>query len=110
MPRGVGFLGPLSLEHRFRSPVVELLPPVPSNRAPPVVPNHRGRMKAQLPATLMEPPAEIDIIARDSKLRVEPFDCLEASAAIRHVASRQMLGLPIGQQNVRGVSGSMVDA
>src|SRR5207247_9133857 len=68
VPQAVVFLGPLALEHRLRPAVADLLAPVGAQRVAAVVPDHGGRMEAERPAGLLQPPAHIQLLARGAEL------------------------------------------
>src|SRR5215831_6110382 len=96
VPGSVIFFRPLALEHGLGAAVVHLLTKVFQHGAAAMVPNHRAGMEAELPAALLETPAEIDVVAGDAELRIKTIDRLETFAAISHVAAREMFRLAVG--------------
>ena len=69
-------------------------------RGPPVVPDHRGGAEADPPARVLEPPADVHVVAGHPERRVESTDRRERRAPERHVAARDVLGLGVRQQHV----------
>ena len=67
-----------------------------------MVPHHRGRAESQLEVSLAQPPARVDVVSSDAKLRIEAADLLESAAPKRHVAARDVLCLPVRQEHVHG--------
>ena len=55
-----------------------LLAQVGADRVAAVVPDHRRRAEAERPAALLQPPADVDVVAGHAELRVEPADRLAA--------------------------------
>jgi hypothetical protein len=49
-------------------------------------------MKAEAPASLLQAPANINVVAGDAENRVEASDRFQTGPAKRHVAPGQMLG------------------
>ena len=76
MPDGVVLLGPLAFQGGLGAAVVELLPPIAADRVAAAVPDHRRGVEAERPAALLEAPADVDVVAGDAELRVEPADGL----------------------------------
>ena len=97
MARDIIFLGPFFFQERFRFTVVVLLLPVSANLITSVMPNHRARTIAQRPALFLKPPANVDIVSRYAKLRIESADGFERGLAKSHVATGNMFGLTVGQ-------------
>ena len=60
------------------------------------MPYHGRGMKAQGSALLLEPPAEVDIIAGHPKLRIESADRLQRRLPESHVAAGNVLSGIIG--------------
>src|SRR5262249_31662508 len=104
VPGGVVLLRPLSLQQRFRSPVTHLLPPVRTYGVAAKVPDHRGGVEAERPSALLQSPADVDVVPRCAKLDVESADRLEARLAEGHVASGNVLGFPVGDEDVQGAA------
>src|SRR6516162_1858614 len=94
------FLRPFPLEHCFCLPIAELLFPVPADRIALVVADHGTRVEAERPAMLLEPPACVYVVAGRTELRVEAADSCECLLPERHVASRNVLRLAVGQKDV----------
>ena len=65
-----------------------------------MVPDDRRRTEAELPALVLQPPADVDIVARRPELRVEPANGHKGVPPEGHVAARDVLCLPIGEQHV----------
>src|SRR5262249_3067603 len=63
-----------------------LLMPVGLHLRSMVVPDQRGRRKANLPAARLQPPADIDVIARAKIDWIEPPDREKRFAPKRHIA------------------------
>ena len=83
---------PFLLEKRLGPPVADLLAPVGTDGVAAVMPDHGRRMKAERPAALLQPPADVDIIAGGAEARIEAADGLEGLSAEGHVASGNVLG------------------
>src|SRR5215212_1519468 len=77
----IEFLRPLPFKHRFRFAIAHLLFPIRVNRIAPMMPNHRRGNKAQVPTGLLQPPADIHVIASNTKLRIESTYGLESGFA-----------------------------
>src|SRR5689334_13251958 len=71
LPGAVVFLGPLFLQQGLSPPVPPLLLPVMAYRVAPVMPDNRRRVESERPATLLQPPTHVDIVAGDAELLVE---------------------------------------
>ena len=66
-----------------------------------MVPDDGGRAEGELVSTPEQPPAAVDIIARDAELRIEAAYQLERPPSKRHVADRDVLShrrLPHGHR------------
>src|SRR5439155_26731200 len=85
MAQGRVLLGPAPFEKRLRPAVVPLLTPIGLDGVAPAVPDHRRRAIAQRPPSLLEAPAEVDVVARNAELRIEAADCFQAFLAKGHV-------------------------
>src|SRR5678815_281740 len=105
MPRGVVLLRPLLLQQGLRLSVTPLLSPKSGNRASAMMQNHRARRETKRPTAVLESPAEVHVIARHAKGRIEPADRVEAGFPHGHVAPRQMLREFVVEQHVRGTPG-----
>src|SRR3989304_809336 len=95
MARRVVALRPFSLQQRLRPAVDPLLAPVGAQGVATVMPDHSGRAEAQRPPALLETPAHIHVVAGGAELGIESLDLLQRRPAKRHVAPRDVLGLPI---------------
>jgi hypothetical protein len=67
-------------------------------------------MEAERPALLLEPPADVDVVAGGAVLRIEAADGPESAAAESHVAARNVLGHLVAEQDVGGPAGRVRDA
>ena len=74
---GVVLRGPFALQQRLCFAVAPLLPPVPPDRFSAVVPHDRGRVEPDREALLVQPPADVDVVAGDAELRIEIADRLQ---------------------------------
>src|SRR5207302_5965787 len=90
---------PLFLQQRFRLSVPNLLLPVRPKVAATMVPDDRRGGIADDLASVPEPPADVDVVPRGPESGVEPPDGFESAFPERHVASRNMLRNPIGNQD-----------
>src|SRR5207253_1687668 len=61
-------------------------------------------------AAVLEAPADIDVVAGNSEARVEAADGLERGFSECHVAAGDVLGLAVGEQDMRGAAGCAGDA
>src|SRR6476620_9655230 len=75
--------------------VADLLPPVPANGRPMVMPDERGRRESDLPASGLQPPADVDVVSCAQKSRIETSDGQQRVSLEGHVAARYVLGDPI---------------
>src|SRR5207253_1758454 len=96
---GVVSRRPLFLQQRFRLSVPNLLLPVRSKVATTMVPDDRRGGIANDLASVPKPPTDVDIVSRGPEASVEPPDGFEGAFPERHVASRYVLGDPIGNQD-----------
>ena len=69
-------------------PYSDLLPEVAAHRARAGGAGRPRRAEADRPAPLLEPPADVDVVAGDPELRIEAADRLERLAPEGHVAAR----------------------
>src|SRR5581483_7056826 len=100
VPAPVVLLRPLLLEERLGLAVAVLLSQERAQRAPPAMPDEGGRDEADRPAALVEPPADVDVVAGRPETRVEPADLLERATTEDHVAAGHVLGLAVGHEHV----------
>src|SRR6185436_8946367 len=89
------FLRPFAFQHRLGFAVATLLPQISPHGITPVMPDHCPGSEAQSPTLLLQPPADVHVVARDMELRIKPADGLERHPAKGHVATRKMLRFPI---------------
>src|SRR2546422_10822848 len=90
-------LRPFLFQKGFRFAVIVLLLPIGSNRITPVVPDHRAWAISEAPPLLLKSPAEIHIVARNAKLRIESPYGFQSGFAKSHITPRNMFGLAVGQ-------------
>src|SRR6187455_1544656 len=95
VPQGVVPLRPLALEQRLGPAVLPLLLQKRAHRTSSVMPDNRSRAETERETLLLQPPADIDVVARDPELLVEAVDRLEACLSEGHVAAGDVLGLPV---------------
>src|SRR5438067_6468350 len=107
MAHAVVALGPLRLEQRLCPPIALLLAPEVPDRVAPVVPHERRWAEPQGPALLLEPPAEVHVVAGRPEARVPAVDRLERLPPERAVAARDVLGLAIRQEDVDRPAGGV---
>ena len=69
------------------------------------MPDHGRRMKAERPAALLQPPADVDVVAGRAEARIEAADGFEGRSAEGHVASGNVLGHLIRDEYVHGAAG-----
>src|SRR6478672_13305067 len=93
MAGDIVFVGPLAFEQRLGFAVVELLSPVGSDRVAAMMPDRGRRTVAERSALLLQPPAYVDVIAGDGKLRIEAANRIERAPAKSHIAAGDMFGL-----------------
>ena len=74
------------------------------------MPDHGCRTKSQPPAGSAHTPADIHIVACHSKLRIEAAYRLEPIPSKSHVASRNVFGLLVGEENMSGSPGCASNA
>jgi hypothetical protein len=74
------------------------------------MPGHRARVKPERPAALLQAPAEIDVITRNAERRIETANCFQAVAAKGHVATGQMFGNAVSDEDVSGIAGRVINA
>src|SRR5262245_28403035 len=74
------------------------------------MPDQGRRVEADAPAALLDPPADIDVVAGDAKARIEAVESQQALPAKSHVATRDVLGLVVREQDMDRATGCIVDA
>ena len=87
-------------QQRFGLAVPILLPEESPKSEPPVMPDDRGGVKCDNPPSLLNPPAEIDIIPGFAIFRIEAANAFERPAVKRHVTAGNMLGDGVCKQNM----------
>src|SRR5919199_6177963 len=97
-------LGPLLFEQGLRLSIAALLLPVGAHRVAPVMPDHGGGAEPERPATLLQAPADVDIVAGDAVAGIKPSDRLQRLLAEGHIAARNMLRLAVRQQDMSRTS------
>src|SRR5436189_3969665 len=95
----------LANQQRFRFAIAGLLLQVSANRRTPIVPHKAGWTESEFETAFLKAPAHIDIVARLAKEGVEAADFLQRPFVECHVASRAVLGLAVGQPDVRPAAG-----
>jgi hypothetical protein len=75
-----------------------------------MVPVHRPGVEADPAAALLQPPAQVDVVAGGAVARIEAADRGERVAAKRHVAAGNVLGFAIGHEHVDRSAGRVGDA
>src|SRR5205823_12773255 len=98
-PEGIVPRRPFFLQQRFRLSIPDLLLPVRSKVAATMVPDDRRGGIADDLSSVLEPPTNVDVVARGPESGVEPPDGFESAFPERHVASRNMLRNSIGNQD-----------
>src|SRR5262245_31536323 len=76
--------GMLPLQLVLRFTIAELLPEVSTDGWTPVMPHHRRRAESEVEASILDPPADVDIIARPCVHRVKAAEVKEDIPAERH--------------------------
>src|SRR5437870_7442920 len=84
MASSVVLLWPLPLQQTLGLPVILLLLPKCAHRIAPVMPDYGGRIEAQRPASFLQTPTDIDIIARHTELGIKPANGLNTGLANCH--------------------------
>src|SRR5947199_3057027 len=98
-PEGIVPRRPFFLQQRFRLSIPDLLLPVRSKVAATMVPDDRRGGIADDLASIPESPTDVDIVTRGPEASVEPPDGFGSAFPERHVASRDVLGDSIGNQD-----------
>src|SRR4029450_2602002 len=98
-------LWPFAFEQRLSFPIVQLLFPIRPHRVAAMVPDHSSGVEPHRPALFLQPQTNIDVITRDTKLRVKSADRLKGSFAERHVAAGNVLCLLIGKEDMDWAAG-----
>ena len=69
-----------------------------------MMPHHGRGAKPNGPALLLQAPADIHIITSRTKLGIKPRNGLQGCFAKRHITSRDMLCLRIGEEHMHGTT------
>src|SRR5262245_13113457 len=101
----VVLIWPFAFQQLFSSPIFTLCFPICSHRVAAMVPDHGSGVEPHRPPLFLHPPANIDVITGDTKLRVESADRPEVSFAERHVAAGNVLCLLVREQDVDWAAG-----
>src|SRR5215207_2099844 len=100
MPERVVAFRPFCLKQRLCFSIALLLFPVRLQGVPAMVPDHGARVEADAPASVLDAPAEVDIVSGGTKARVEAADFEETLPSHRQIAPGHMLGEFVGQQDM----------
>ena len=65
-----------------------------------MMPHDTSGVEAQSPAARLKLPAHIDIVAGDTEARIEAADLAKLADAEGHIATRNVLGQMVGDQDV----------
>src|SRR5258708_16873863 len=109
MADGVVLLRPLLCQQHLGLSIVLLLPPVGAHRVAAMVPDHRCRAETQGPAALLQPPADIDIVASNTELRIESTYRFEVGFTKCHVTAWNVFRFLIRKENVDRAAWSIGD-
>ena len=110
MPPPIEFAWSFALEDGLRYAIADLLAPIRFHRGARMVPNDRRRTEPNLIARVHQPPANIHVISRHPKDRVESSDVFESRLAKRHIATGDVLSELIVQHHLRRPSGRSIYA
>ena len=105
MARFVILLRPFFSEECLGFRICLLLLPIGANGSPPVVPNHRGWAEPQAPATLLQTPADIDIVSSHPKARIKTSDCAKPVQTEGHIAARDVFGNLVCEEDMHRSTG-----
>src|SRR5688500_13309833 len=100
----------LDCQHGLGAPVSLLLAIVSFYSTTAMMPNHCRRRKANAVAFGEESPADVDIVARLTELRIKAADRNERAAPERHIAARHMFGALVVKHNMARIAGARRDA
>src|SRR5215203_4335854 len=90
----------LKTQQRFRFAITVLLFQKSAQRKAAMMPDDRGRTERDYPSSLLNSPAEIDVVASLAILGIEPTYSFEGPTVKRHVTTRNMLGDCIRKQHM----------
>src|SRR5262249_55828007 len=100
MTQHIVFFWPFLFQECFRPAVPLLLFPIGPYSLAAMVPDHGCWAKPNRPALLLQPPADIHVIARRTKLGIKSPDGLQGRFPKRHVTPGDMLCLCIGEEHM----------
>lgn len=103
-PEGIEAGGMLGEEEGFGGAVAGLLAEISADGGAAVVPDESGRREPEAPAAALEPPADIDVVARLTEDGIEAADRLESPLPEGHVAARDVLGEAVVEEDMHGTS------
>src|SRR5215211_6446756 len=107
------FLTPFALKQSLCSTISSLLAYIGRYRISAVMPHQCSGAKTDGPALGLQPPADVHIITRHAKLRIESSDCLKLRFTERHIAPGNMFGNLVCQHNMnrssRGIRHAFCD-
>src|SRR4029079_9396235 len=110
MPAAVVLLGPFALEQCFGSTVSGLLLQISADRRSAAVPDDGRRTETELPAMLLKLPADVDVVPGHMELWVETTDRTQRFASEGHVATWDVLGFLVRDEDMLRPSGRVGDA
>src|SRR5215469_11405115 len=100
---------PFLREQRLCLCIALLLLQITAQAAAAVMPYDRRWRETYGPATLLQSPAEVDVIPCNAKTGIEASDLQELVASIGHVAAGDVLGDAVRQQNVNRTARGVCD-
>ncbi len=103
-------LGVMRVEPGFPLAIADLLVPVRFHARAAVVPHERRRRESDAQPLGLQPPADIDVVARAEVDRVEAVDRQQRVPAERHIAARDVLCDAVVEHHVGGPPGGARDA
>src|SRR5215467_452156 len=86
--------------------ITDLLPPISPDRIAMMVPDESARAEGQPPAALLQPPADVNVVAGLGVSRIETAHFFERAPAKGHVAAGNVLGDRVVQEHVRRPAGA----
>src|SRR5438093_4809362 len=92
-------------QQRFRFPVAILLFQESAKSKAPVVPHNCSRTECNDPASLLDSPAKVDVIASLVIFRVETACAFKCPPVKSHVTAGNVLGDCVSKQNMAGTAG-----
>src|SRR4029453_9759211 len=110
LPAFVELLLMAMLQETLTLAVADLLSPISPDRIAVVVPDERRGAEGQMPAALLQPPADVHVVAGLGVGRIEAAHLFERPTAKGHVASRDVFGARVIEEHVRRPAGAARDA